>query len=64
MNYDREFEEFFGRNTKKMVDAVLYPKHYENEKMMMKLAWDAALKLKDREYSMPEAGSGVWVRKE
>jgi hypothetical protein len=64
MNYDREFEEFFGRNTKKMVDAVLYPRHYENEKKMMRLAWDTALKLKDSEYSIPEAGSGIWVRKE
>lgn len=64
MNYDREFEEFFGRNTKKMVNAVLYPKHYENEKKMMKLAWDAALKLKDREHLMNEAGSGVWIRKD
>jgi hypothetical protein len=55
---------FFARNTRKMVDAVLYPKHYENEKKMMKLAWDTALKLKDREYSMPEAGSGIWMRKD
>ena len=49
MNYDRQFEEFFGQNTKKMVDAVSHPKCYANEKDMMRLAWNAALKLKQQE---------------
>lgn len=47
-----------------MVDSVLYPKHYENEKKMMKLAWDAALKLNQRETPELSAGSGIWKRKD
>lgn len=49
MNYDKEFEKFFGQNTKKMINAVSHPNFYANEKYMMKLAWNAALKLKQQE---------------